>query len=343
MDGRVNLLTVAIPCYNAEDYMRRAIDSALSCPGGIEVIIVDDGSCDNTALIADEYAAKRPEIVRVIHQANKGHGGAIMTGLRHANGLYFKVLDADDWLDAAAFPRLMAALETMSAPSAQVDMVVSNYVYDNINKKKKQVIGYKGTLPVGRTFGWDDVGRFRLGRYILMHSVVYRTDLLREADLRLPENTYYVDNLYVYCPVPFVKRMYYLDEVVYHYFIGRANQSVCETVMIKRVDQQLVVNRLMMQAINLQSLGHKRMRQYLSRYLEIITAVSSVLLILSGSLSDLEKKKRLWREIKRDCPAVWRSFRYHPVSVAVRFHGPLGRAAVLGVYAIAKKRYGFNA
>ena len=92
----MKLLTVAIPCYNSEGYMNHAIETALVGGEDVEIIIVDDGSTDGTKQIADKYALDYPGIVRVIHQPNKGHGGAVNTGLKNATGKYFKVLDSDE-------------------------------------------------------------------------------------------------------------------------------------------------------------------------------------------------------------------------------------------------------
>ena len=94
----MKLLSVAVPCYNSAAYMRRCVDSLL--PGGeeVEILIIDDGSADDTLSIARDYEQKHPGVVRAIHQENAGHGGAINTALRHASGLYFKVVDSDDWV-----------------------------------------------------------------------------------------------------------------------------------------------------------------------------------------------------------------------------------------------------
>ena len=95
-----------------------------------------------------------------------------------------------------------------------------------------------------------------------MHSVIYRTELLRECKLELPKHTFYVDNIFVYKPLPYVKTMYYMDVNFYRYFIGRNDQSVNETVMIRRIDQQLLVNRLMIDIISEEKLQIKHTKIY---------------------------------------------------------------------------------
>lgn len=102
----MKLLSVTVPCFNSQDYMRHCIETLL--PGGeeVEILIVDDGSQDGTAAIADEFQEKYPGIVRAIHQENAGHGGAVMKGLSQATGLYFKVVDSDDWVDPQVLKNL---------------------------------------------------------------------------------------------------------------------------------------------------------------------------------------------------------------------------------------------
>ena len=109
------------------------------------------------------------------------------------------------------------------------------------------------------------MGRMPIGKYILMHSVIYRTELLRECKLELPKHTFYVDNIFVYKPLPYVKTMYYMDVNFYRYFIGRNDQSVNEEVMIRRIDQQLLVNRLMIDIIS----EEKLLIKYTKIYAEI--------------------------------------------------------------------------
>ena len=216
------LLTFAVPCYNSEAYMSKCIDSLL--PGGedVEIIIVDDGSTDGTAQIADEYAAKYPDICRAIHQENAGHGGAVNTGMTAAKGIYFKVVDSDDWVDPDSYREVLEALRRFKDERVPVDLLIANYVYEHVLDGKSHAIRYTNALPEGTLFGWEEARHFRMSQNLLMHSVIYRTRVLRDCGLHLPEHTFYVDNLFVYIPLPYVRRIYYLNTDFYRYYIGRS-------------------------------------------------------------------------------------------------------------------------
>ena len=336
----MKLLTIAIPCYNSQEYMAHAIESLL--PGGneVEILIVDDGSKDSTAKIADDYERRYPGIVRALHKENGGHGDAVMTGLRNATGLYFKVVDSDDWADAEAYPKILAALRGFA--DEPIDMLISNYIYDKVGVKNKHTMSYHHALPQDRVFGWEETRHFRKGQYILMHSVIYRTQLLRDCGLELPKHTFYVDELYVYVPLKNVERMYYLDVDFYHYFIGREDQSVQEQVMIRRIDQALLVNRLLVSLVDPYGISNRHKRKYMLNYLEIVTTVSSVLLMKSGTEENLKKKKELWAFIKQENPKVYHTLRHRLLGHLMHMPGRSGRAVMIGGYKVAQKIYGFN-
>ena len=322
--------------------MRHCVDTLL--PGGddVEIIIVDDGSKDNTGAIADELAAKHPGIVKAIHQPNGGHGAAVMTGIKNATGKYFKVVDSDDWLDEKAFPRVMETLRGFAANGSTIDLLVCNYIYDKVGVKHKQVMQYRGVLPKDRPFTWDETGHFMKGQYILMHSVIYRTQLLRDCGLDLPRHTFYVDNLYVYVPMRCVKKMYYMDADLYHYFIGREDQSVNEKVMISRIDQQLKVNGLMLKQVDIQHVENKHLRKYLYNYFEIITTVSSILLIKGGKPEHLKKKDELWAYIAKENPWVYKKLSRGFMGRICKTRTAMGRKFARMAYAISQKVVGFN-
>ena len=339
------LLSIAIPSYNSEAYMANCIESLLIGGDDVEILVVNDGSKDGTAQIADEYASKYPTIVRAIHQENGGHGEAVNAGLRNATGLYYKVVDSDDWVDPKAFKEILALLKQMVAQNTQLDMLISNFIYDKQGASYKKVMNYRSVLPKDQIFTWDQIGHFQKGQYILMHSVIYRTQLLRDCAMELPKHTFYVDNIFVYQPLPFVKTIYYLDVDFYHYFIGRDDQSVNEKVMIKRLDQQIRVNKLMADYYDLSDknvVPNKKLRQYMYNYLEIITCISSMMAILSKEEANIAKRDELWQYIETTAPGMYKKLRYGLFGRVMTVHHPIGKKFATLCYKIAQKLFGFN-
>ncbi len=342
----MKLLSIAIPCYNSEAYMRKCIESLLVGGEDVEILVVNDGSTkDRTAEIADEYAAKYPTIVKAIHKENGGHGSAVNAGIANATGLYFKVVDSDDWVKEEAYIEILDTLRKLAGGDRVLDMLVSNFVYDKEGEKRKKVMHYRNILPKNQMFTWEDCNRFTKGHYILMHSVIFRTRLLQDAEIQLPEHTFYVDNIYVFEPLPYVKNMYYLDVNFYRYYIGREDQSVNETIMISRIDQQMKVNRIMVDYMvehKSEIIKNKRLYQYMFNYLEIITTVSSVLSLRANTPEHLEKKKELWEYIKAADKALYRRLRHGILGGAMNLPGRGGRKLSVEGYKICQRIFKFN-
>lgn len=338
----MKLLTAAVPCYNSAAYMRRAIETLLSGGDCMEIIIVNDGSTDDTEKIALEYQEKYPDIVRVISQENGGHGEAVNTGLANATGLYFKVLDSDDWVNEEALKQVLEKLSELVADGNSPDLFLTNYVYEKVGAKKKKVINYNWALPKKQIFTWDDIMHFRQSQNILMHSTIYRTKLLKDCGLKLPKHTFYVDNIFVYQPLPYVKTLYYLDVNLYRYFIGRDDQSVNEKVMIKRIDQQLRVTKIMIESHNLTQIKSKKLRNYMIKYLSMMMAICSVFLIKEGSNESLAKKEALWDYLKNYDRWLYKKIKSQILGRSMNLPGKFGQRIVEVGYAIARKIYGFN-
>ena len=340
----MKLLSIAIPCYNSQDYMAHCIESLL--PGGedVEILIVNDGSKDDTAKIADEYAAKYPTIVKAIHKENGGHGSAVNTGIANATGIYFKVVDSDDWVKEDAYLAILEKLRELTGGVDTLDLLISNFVYEKEGERRKKVMRYKHVLPEYRMFGWEDVGRFHVGQYILMHSVIYRTKLLRECGLKLPEHTFYVDNLFANQPLPFVKTILYLDLDLYHYFLGREDQSVNEQVLMKRIDQQILVTKMVSGCADLKQVQkeHPKLADYLVRNLSIMMSISSIHLLLIGTEEAMEKRNELWEYMRRRGNGLYRKLRFGTVSGFTYLPGKAGTALTLAGYRLAKQCYHFN-
>ncbi len=339
----MKLLSIAIPCYNSAAYMRNCIESLL--PGGdeVEILIVNDGSVkDNTAEIADEYEARYPGICRAIHQENGGHGEAVNAGLRNATGIYFKVVDSDDWVNQEAYMEILETLRTFVKGKETLDMLVSNFVYEKQGAKHKRVMQYRTALPKRELMSWKDVKVFMLGQYILMHSVIYRTEMLKECGLELPKHTFYVDNIFVFQPLPYVKTMYYLDVNFYRYFIGREDQSVNEQIMIGRIDQQIRVTKLMLGYYCDSKITNRKLRHYMVRYLEIMMAICSILAIRSGTEENMEKKQEIWTYLRKLNLPLYLRLRWGFVGQSMNLPGKSGRQVSVAAYKICQKFFGFN-
>lgn len=322
--------------------MRKNIESLL--PGGeeVEILIVNDGSSDDTALIAEEYVRRYPTIVRLINQENKGHGGAVNTGIAHARGLYFKVVDSDDWVNEQAYKKILETLEMLVTDATQVDALLSNYVYEKEGAKRKRVMRYIHDFPTEEIFTWKRVKRIPPTRYILMHSLTFRTELLRECGLQLPEHTFYVDNIFAFVPFPKVKTLYYLDVNFYRYYIGRDDQSVNEEVMKRRIDQQLRVNNIMIDYMGEQKKLSGPQRTFMLHSLNIIMTVSSIMLIRIGTPDALLKKEELWNRLKQKDRGAYLRIRVGLMGTATNLPGKGGRKISITSYKIVQKLYGFN-
>ena len=337
----MKLLTVAIPCYNSEEYMEKSIRSALNGGEKVEVLIIDDGSTDSTLKIAKKYEKKFPDIVRVIHQENGGHGDAVNTGIKNATGIYFKVLDSDDVLGKKAMAKVLAFLEKAVENDMDIDMVITNFMYDKQGVKRKKIMKYKHAMPVEKVITWDDV---KLGttQFLLMHSVMYRTKVLKECGLELPKHTFYVDNIYVFTPLPYVKKIYYLDVVFYKYYIGREDQSVNESVMIKRLDQQYRVTKIMLDDYCEMNITNERLDNALVHYFDMMMCISTIMSIREGSKARLKDKDELWKHLEEKNLDLYKRVRHSLLGRSMNVPGKYGRKVSVALYKIVQGVFGFN-
>ncbi|MBO7532257.1 MAG: hypothetical protein J6T50_10690 [Lachnospiraceae bacterium] len=178
-----------------------------------------------------------------------------------------------------------------------------------------------------------------------MHSAIYRTQILRDSGMVLPEHTFYVDNIYVYEPLLHVEKMCYLDVNFYRYYIGRDDQSVNEEIMISRIDQQLRVNYLMVDYLvdnKSKAQKDKKRYKYMRNYLEIITTISSILLIKKNTEESLQEKRKLWTYIKGRDRHLWAYLRGGLPGNAMNLPGRGGRKVSVECYKIAQKIFKFN-
>ena len=340
----MKLITFAVPCYNSAAYMSHCIDTLLTGGDEVEIILVDDGSTDETPAIADRYAAEHPDIIRVIHQPNGGHGEGVNQGIRNATGVYYKVVDSDDWVDTDHLQEVLHTIREWVNKGELVDLLICNYVYEHVEDNTQHTVRYTHVFPQDTVFGWKDVGHWSPSEYLLMHSVFYRAELLRQCGLELPKHTFYVDNIFVYQPLPWVKTMYYMDLDFYRYFIGRQDQSVNEKVMVSRVDQQVRVTRIMLRCCDVMGLRktNYKLYRYMCRYLSMMMTISSIFLLISGTEENLKQKDELWEYLRETDAYLYRKLKYRSLSMVSNLPGYQGRKLSVGLYRLARKIYKFN-
>lgn len=340
----MKILSVSIPCYNSASYMETCIESLL--PGGddIEILIVDDGSTkDNTLEIAQKYERQYPGIVRAIHQENAGHGGAVNKGISEATGVFFKNIDSDDWADTKVLLKIIGLLKDLEKSGAKIDLFLADYVFDREDSDKKTVMKLAGAFPQGRPFTWDEVGHLGQSQFIMMHSIIYRREVLLASKTKLPEHAYYVDNIYAFQPLPFAKTVYYMGEALYHYRIGRADQSVNVQVQLKNIDQQIMVDKFMTDIyVNRPKDMPVRLEKYMTSFLKLMYCATSAILLIGNTPEHLAKKEDLWDYLRNADPSAYKKIRHSFLGGWMNIPTALGRKISVGGYKLSQKIFSFN-
>lgn len=340
-------ITFGIPCYNSAEYMDHCIQSLLEgsdYADDIQLVVVDDGSTkDNTLEKAQQWHERYPQLITVVHQENGGHGRAVMAAIEHAEGVYFKVVDSDDWLDGEALQVLLEKLRAFVDFQTKVDLVVTNYVFEHAEDGKQRIVDYGFALPKNKIISWRQIGHFNMTQYMMMHALCYRTEVLRACGLDLPAHTFYVDNIYAYVPLPHCKTLYYLDVDLYRYFIGRDDQSVNLDVQIARIDQQLTVTRVMIRAYHLyDDIVEKPLRRYMIGHLTLMMSVCSVISKMSTAPDARKNLDDIWHEFKRYDIRMYNRARHGVVGTFTNFRGPVGERVTIAIYHGAQWLMKFN-
>lgn len=225
-----------------------------------------------------------------------------------------------------------------------VDLIINNYVYEHVLDNTSTVMRYTNIFPEEQVFSWQDCGNFRVSQYILMHSVIYRTELLKECGLALPKHTFYVDNIFVYQPLPYVKTIYYMDLDLYRYFIGRSDQSVNEKIMVKRVSQYIRVLEVMLEAHDLEQLSIENpvLAKYMTRHLSIVVVIVSILFFLDGNKESAEKHRQLWVDLKANYRYLYKEIMYRSPFFLASSGNRLPQKIAIAVYRLARRIFHFN-
>ena len=342
----MKLISFIVPCWNSAEYMDRCIESLLYFPERTEIIIVDDGSTDDTARIADEYASNYPSFVNAIHQENRGHGGAINAGLDAAQGLYIRIVDSDDWIDPSSLKTVLNKLEDIE-PEGGVDMLVTNYSYYRKGRGINQTIKYKAFFKPNVVETWNDasVGKIRPWNQFMIHALTFRRDTIKKSGMVIPEKVYYEDN-YILCYLfPLCEKILYLDTNLYVYYIGREGQSMSWEMLEKRNSDVRKVTEMCWTLNNLDEIKKKNKKLYRIMFHELWLLVSSAILFsrIPRSKEADDEMRQFCKRLKAGNKKYYNYLMYGNLFYLLTIPGCVGRFLALDVALKAAHGFvGFN-
>lgn len=318
----MKLITFIVPAFNSQAYLHHAIDSLIIAGDDIEIIIVNDGSKDETSSTAHVYEKNYPSVVKVIDKENGGHGSAINAGLKQAEGMYVKVLDSDDWVDQDSLLQLLIQIKTHKQNHLMPDLYITNFVYEHVLDHTSYERDYSQNFLENEMMTWSQIKkRFRNSKTLLMHALIYKTNLLKDIKLTLPEHTFYVDNIVAYIPLPHVKSMYYMKIPFYRYFIGRADQSVTLKNITARYQQQIRVFRLMSDMYTYAYIKTlpKKLAQYMKHYIASMLIITQMFTVASDDQIRRKDLKELWEHLKTQDKKLYHFLKYQTYNTFVHF------------------------
>lgn len=343
MEEKHTLITVCIPSYNSAPFLHYAVDSLIEFGEDIEVIIIDDGSKDETGAIADEYEKKYP-FIKAVHQPNGGHGEGINHGLALAQGLYYRVLDSDDWVEATGF---RALLDDIKTTGAKADLYITDYTYWQGRENRDVRITYNYLFKerdpnIAKGGAWSEMKKFRYDRNLTLHSTMYRTSTLRECGVHCPAHVSYEDNYFVYAPLSFVKQVRYVPQSVYQYLIGREGQSMTNTTCLRKHRDFVTDGKLIFDAVDLYSIKDKGTRRAVYHHFIMNMVLSVLHSKLRNDKEGKEAIKEFWAHCKASNKRQYRLARRHFAIAGLSIPGPLGYVPAKLGYALGHKIVKFN-
>lgn len=233
------ILSIIIPTYNMAALLPRCLDS-LTASGvldDLDILVVNDGSTDSSRAVAYSYAERYPQSIKVVDKKNGNYGSTINAALPLAVGEYVKVLDSDDWFDSQGLAKYVAELKSLEQ---EVDVSVTHFLMIH-EGGRTETVKYQnyGREPYtyGKVYNLDKVLGDGFIRYFLMHSLTYRTQLLRDHGYRQTEGISYTDIQWSSYPFFWAGSIVFHDLVVYRYNMDREGQTMDPAVIRKSLPQ----------------------------------------------------------------------------------------------------------
>lgn len=320
----MTLLTIVVPAYNAENFVARCLDS-LTDPrfdDRLEVIVVNDGSTDRTAEIAESYALRYPKIVRMLHKENGGHGSAVNMGLDNATGKYFRIVDADDWVGTDDLAELIDIMDT-----ADSDIFIDERTEIREDTGESKVIKLPLTATCGHKIDFDEITGPEYYRSISMHALSVSTRLLKENNLRLLEHTYYVDMQYVMAAVCLAKTVYLFRGRVYRYRLGAEGQSVHYLNYVRNYAQHdRVLKKCISSCRDYESVMPQGRQAYAEKMLTLMINTQYKISLINNPnrRQGSAQAKELSSYLRQNCPRIAKASRRRRFSATILHFAGIG-------------------
>ncbi len=301
------IITVTVPSYNAKDYLDRCLTSFITDDEDlnkkIEILIVNDGSTDATKEVAEGYVASHSEMFRLINKENGGHGSGINTGIANATGKYFKIVDADDWVNTLEWKSFVKMLENQDA-----DIIASDYLC--IQDETFDVLKEKCATSQVEAYGQiKHMSKGEIQEVIKMHSLTIKTDILQKNDIQIDEHCFYVDAEYITYPIPYAETVYYDKRDLYMYRLGRDGQSMDVRSMQNNQAQHRYVMEQMLQAYIKMPLANKlQHRAYIEKCIaQMVESHYQIYLSLDEVKAARQGAKEMDHMLKTQYPGVYKA------------------------------------
>lgn len=300
----MKILSFIIPSYNCRAFLPKCIESMLhpSIMDQLEIIVVNDGSVDNTGSVAEDYVAKFPQTVKLIHQENKGHGGALNTGCAAAQGKYLKVIDADDWVETNNLPAFLAFLSKCDS-----DVVLTHhYTRDISTEEVKHWKSYPETFGSPYTLEQIMLQPQNFDRSLTFHGITYRTDFYQSLNIRLSEKVFYEDHEYATFACCKAASVTPLDLFIYNYRIGDVQQSVSDANQLKRLTHmETVLKRFLSEYTSLPTTDGGRSYFEMKAQGVFLAYITTVLLVEPNHKKGRQLGKEMLGQVREQVPGAY--------------------------------------
>ena len=232
------LLSISIATYNSALVINECLDSIVKSKyiDLIEVLVIDDGSKDNTRDIVQTYVKKYPKSVFLVKKDNGGYGSTVNTSIQIATGKYFKTVEGDDWVNTKGLDRLIEKLDKLD-----VDIIVNNY--EEIVNDKKKYVDINNRNQYNKILNFNEINKKQVFR---IQSMTIKLDIIKLIKYKISEHRFYVDSEYVFFSMIYAKNIIFLNDIVYQYRLGQDGQSVSiDNISIHFKDLMYIIEKLL--------------------------------------------------------------------------------------------------